>query len=146
VLPNPPPPDGKVGPPGTRGISRAVVVLTICFLAVGVMIVLAAVGGVIWATDHSPGPHYTVVTVTNDGSTPVTVQPCGRYTCAGSVPVALAPGGSYTWHPTGGDRTISSFVVEDSVGRVEGCLGQTDSVKPSNEVTLRTTERQDCVT
>jgi hypothetical protein len=133
--------------PGVNGSSRWVrwvlVVVAISVIAIAGM---AITGWVVVGTSHNVGSRRFAVTVTNDRSDAVAVQPCGRYFCNNFRPVDLRPGGSFTWGTNDGDAGIHSFVVAAPAGRILGCLGQGDSGQVAKAVALRVTDFRECVT
>jgi hypothetical protein len=123
-------------------------------LLTGGLVVLAAltamaiVGWVIVAANHNTGHRSFAVTVRNNRSDAVTIQPCARYFCNKLSPVELPAGSSYTWQTNDDDAGIDSFVVEAaSRGRILGCLAQHGGVSQlGDQVMLRVSDLKECVT
>jgi hypothetical protein len=133
---------------GTPSAGRCLTrTLSIAGVAVLVAIaVMAIVGWVIVGTSHSPGHRRFNLTVINDRSDAVAIQPCARFFCDKFRPVNLAAGRSYTWQTTDGDAGVHSFVVEISPhGRILGCLGQRGVDVTGDQIAVRVSDLQECV-
>lgn len=114
---------------------------------VATIAVMAIAGWVIAAANsHNKGSQRLSITVMNDRSERVAVQPCDRYFCSRFKPIDLAAGESYTWQTTDGGSGVHSFVVEVAPGgRILGCLAQQGIHAPSGRAVIRVSELERCV-
>jgi hypothetical protein len=125
-------------------LRRPLAIVTLVLL-VGIA-VMAIVGWLIAAASHSPGRTGFSVTVLNDRSESLTIQPCSRFFCNEFQPLEIAPGTSHTWQTTDADAGIHSFVVEAAPrGRILGCMSARPESGGQSPV-IRVSDLERCVT
>jgi hypothetical protein len=131
-------------PPADRHLTR-----TLSIAGLGVFVAIAVMAITCWVivgSSHNPGHRRFAVTVMNDRIDGVTIQPCARFFCNKFRPVDLPAGRSYTWQTTDGDAGVHSFVVEVSPhGRILGCVGQLGLDAAGDQIAVRVSDLQECV-
>ena len=110
-------------------------------VALGAALVTVTVVGVIGYVVIAGANQHALqrLTVRNDTSNEVSIQPCERFLCDSHPAVMLQAGSQYRWETT----RIRSFVVSVPDGRVLGCLMSPSSV---DATTLAVSRIEDCVT
>jgi hypothetical protein len=85
------------------------------------------------------------VTVINDGTRTVELQPSCGVLCHPFEPAVLRPGASYTWHTIDREPGIQTFGVHIPHGRSLGCIGQRGGDHAGGSVTFRVSMLEECV-